>query len=157
MSAAVVERLRQLVSDQLGVDVSKMKSEANIIDDLGADSLDVVELVMAIEETFDIEVSDEEAEVLRTVGDVEAFVVGRVAAGGWGAAVGGACGTGFAAACPLPSTRPKGPIVICCPAKTRARPETGSPSRKVPGERFKSSIHHESGCTIRMACRAVTS
>jgi acyl carrier protein len=57
-----------------------MKSEANIIDDLGADSLDVVELVMAIEETFDIEVSDEEAEVLRTVGDVEAFVVGRVAA-----------------------------------------------------------------------------
>ncbi|HIG68781.1 MAG TPA: acyl carrier protein [Myxococcales bacterium] len=80
MSASVVERLRQLVSDQLGVDVSKMKSEANIIDDLGADSLDVVELVMAIEETFDIEVSDEEAEVLRTVGDVEAFVVGRVAA-----------------------------------------------------------------------------
>jgi acyl carrier protein len=80
MSAAVVERLRQLVSDQLSVDVSKIKSEANIIDDLGADSLDVVELVMAIEETFDIEVSDEEAEVLRTVGDVEAFVVGRVAA-----------------------------------------------------------------------------
>jgi acyl carrier protein len=80
MSAAVVERLRQLVSDQLSVDVSKMKSEAYIIDDLGADSLDVVELVMAIEETFDIEVSDEEAEVLRTVGDVEAFVVGRVAA-----------------------------------------------------------------------------
>ncbi|MBC8340124.1 MAG: acyl carrier protein [Proteobacteria bacterium] len=80
MSAAVVERLRQLVSDQLSVDVSKMKSEANIIDDLGADSLDVVELVMAIEETFDIEVSDEEAEVLRTVGDVEKFVVGRVAA-----------------------------------------------------------------------------
>ena len=80
MSASVVERLRQLVSDQLGVDVSKMKSEANIIDDLCADSLDVVELVMAIEETFDIEVSDEEAEVLRTVGDVEAFVVGRVAA-----------------------------------------------------------------------------
>ncbi|MFB0979112.1 MAG: acyl carrier protein [Myxococcota bacterium] len=80
MSADAVERLRQLVSDQLGVDVSKMKSEANIIDDLGADSLDVVELVMAIEETFDIEVSDEEAEVLRTVGDVEAFVVGRVAA-----------------------------------------------------------------------------
>ncbi len=80
MSADAVERLRQLVSDQLGVDVSKMKSEANIIDDLGADSLDVVELVMALEETFDIEVSDEEAEVLRTVGDVEAFVVGRVAA-----------------------------------------------------------------------------
>ena len=80
MSAAVVERLRQLVSDQLSVDVSKMKSEANIIDDLGADSLGLVELVMAIEETFDIEVSDEEAEVLRTVGDVEAFVVGRVAA-----------------------------------------------------------------------------
>jgi acyl carrier protein len=80
MSAAVVERLRQIVSDQLSVDVSKIKSEANIIDDLGADSLDVVELVMAFEETFDIEVSDEEAEVLRTVGDVEAFVVGRVAA-----------------------------------------------------------------------------
>ena len=79
MSNGLRERLRQLISDQLGVDVSRMKSEAKILDDLGADSLDAVELVMAIEETFDIEVSDEEAESLQSVGDVEAFVMSRVA------------------------------------------------------------------------------
>lgn len=80
MSEGLIERLRRLVSDQLGVDVSDMKSDANILDDLGADSLDVVELVMAIEEAFDIEISDEEAEAMRTVGDVETFVTTRVAA-----------------------------------------------------------------------------
>ena len=79
MSEGLIERLRRLVSDQLGVDVSDMKSDANILDDLGADSLDVVELVMAIEEAFDIEISDEEAEAMRTVGDVETFVTTRVA------------------------------------------------------------------------------
>jgi acyl carrier protein len=80
MNEGLSERLRRLVSDQLGVDVSEMKSDANILDDLGADSLDVVELVMAIEETFDIEISDDEAEDLRTVGDVETFVTARVPA-----------------------------------------------------------------------------
>jgi len=80
MGEGLVERVRQLMSDQLGVDPSEMKSDANILEDLGADSLDVVELVMAIEETFDIEITDEEAELMRTVGDVENYVTNRVAA-----------------------------------------------------------------------------
>ena len=80
MGEGLIERVRRLVSDQLGVDPSEMKPDANILDDLGADSLDVVELVMAIEETFDIEISDEEAESMRTVGDVENYVTTRVAA-----------------------------------------------------------------------------
>ena len=80
MSMGLVERIRDLVSDQLGVDPNEMKSEASILDDLGADSLDVVELVMAIEEAFDLEISDEDAEAMRTVGDVETYVTARVAA-----------------------------------------------------------------------------
>ena len=80
MSDGLVDRVRTLVSDQLGVDPNDMKSEASILDDLGADSLDVVELVMAIEEAFDIEISDEDAEAMRTVGDVESYVSARVAA-----------------------------------------------------------------------------
>ena len=80
MSEGLVERIRTLVSDQLGVDPGEMKPEASILDDLGADSLDIVELVMAIEETFDIEISDEDAEAMRTIRDVENFVSSRVAA-----------------------------------------------------------------------------
>jgi acyl carrier protein len=76
----LVQRVRVLVSDQLGVDPGEMRPEASILDDLGADSLDVVELVMAIEETFDIEIPDEDAEAMRTVGDVEKYVSERVAA-----------------------------------------------------------------------------
>ena len=56
-----------------------MTAEANILDDLGADSLDVVEMVMAIEEEFDIEIADEDAESMRTVGDVESYVAARLA------------------------------------------------------------------------------
>jgi acyl carrier protein len=80
MSDNLVQRVRVLVSDQLGVDPGEMRPEASILDDLGADSLDVVELVMAIEETFDIEIPDEDAEAMRTVGDVEKYVTERVAA-----------------------------------------------------------------------------
>jgi acyl carrier protein len=72
------EKIRGLVSEQLGVDPSEMRPDANILDDLGADSLDVVEMVMAIEEAFDIEIADEDAEAMRTVGDVEAYVAGRL-------------------------------------------------------------------------------
>jgi acyl carrier protein len=68
------------MSDQLGVDPAEMKSESHILEDLGADSLDVVELVMAIEEAFDIEISDEDAEAMLTVGDIEKYVTTRVAA-----------------------------------------------------------------------------
>jgi acyl carrier protein len=80
MSEGLIDRVRSLVSDQLGVDPKEMTREASILDDLGADSLDVVELVMAIEEAFDIEISDEDAESMRTVGDVETYVSSRVAA-----------------------------------------------------------------------------
>ena len=73
------DRLRSLMAEQLGVEPAEMKSDANILEVLGADSLDVVELVMAIEEAFDIEIGDEDAEAIRTVGDVEAYVLKRLA------------------------------------------------------------------------------
>ena len=76
---ALSARIRDLVAEQLGVDSKEMTPEANILDDLGADSLDVVEMVMAIEEEFDIEIADEDAEGMRTVGDVESYVAGRIA------------------------------------------------------------------------------
>ncbi len=72
------ERLRGLMAEQLGVEPSEMKPDANILEDLGADSLDVVEMVMAIEEAFDIEIDDEAAEAMRTVADVEAYVAKRL-------------------------------------------------------------------------------
>lgn len=80
MSGSLAQQIRELVSEQLGVDPAVLNSDANILEDLGADSLDVVELVMAIEEAFDIEIPDEDAEAMRTVGDVEKYVAERVAA-----------------------------------------------------------------------------
>jgi len=80
VSDALKEQIRGLVSEQLGVDPAELTSESNILEDLGADSLDVVELVMAIEEAFDIEVPDEDAETMRTLGDVERYVSSRIAA-----------------------------------------------------------------------------
>ncbi len=77
-SAPVQERVRGLMSEQLGVELGEMRPDADILEDLGADSLDVVEMVMAIEEAFDIEIADEDAEAMRTVGDVEAYVVKRL-------------------------------------------------------------------------------
>jgi acyl carrier protein len=76
---ALSERIRGLVAEQLGVEPKEMTPEANILDDLGADSLDVVEMVMAIEEEFDIEIADEDAEGMRTVGDVESYIAQRIA------------------------------------------------------------------------------
>jgi len=76
----LADQVRSLIAEQLGVDSAEMTPEANILDDLGADSLDVVELVMALEETFDIEISDDDAEGIRTIGDVESYVVKRLAA-----------------------------------------------------------------------------
>jgi len=80
VSDSVTERVRALVCDQLGVAPKDLADDANILDDLGADSLDVVELVMSIEEAFEIEIADEEAESLKTLGDVERFVTSRIAA-----------------------------------------------------------------------------
>ncbi|MCI0690590.1 MAG: acyl carrier protein [bacterium] len=66
--AALEEKVKQIIVDQLGVDANEVTPEANFIEDLGADSLDTVELVMAFEEEFDIEIPDEDAEKMMTVG-----------------------------------------------------------------------------------------
>lgn len=71
-------RIRSIVSDQLGVSADEIKADSNIADDLGADSLDVVELVMQLEDEFDIEVPDEDAQAIQTVGDVERYVAAHV-------------------------------------------------------------------------------
>ena len=78
MSDSLEQKIRSLVAEQLGVELGEIKPDANILDDLGADSLDVVEMVMALEEHFDIEVPDEDVEELRTVADVERYVVNAV-------------------------------------------------------------------------------
>ena len=72
-------RIRSIVADQLGVDRGEVTPDASILDDLGADSLDVVELVMAIEDEFDIEVPDEDVERMRTIGDMERYVTEHAA------------------------------------------------------------------------------
>ena len=64
------ERIKEIIVEQLGVDADEITSDASFIDDLGADSLDTVELVMAFEDAFDIEIPDEDAEKIRTVRDV---------------------------------------------------------------------------------------
>ena len=64
------DRIKDIIVEQLGVDKDQITSNASFIDDLGADSLDTVELVMAFEEEFDIEIPDEDAEKIRTVKDV---------------------------------------------------------------------------------------
>jgi acyl carrier protein len=67
-------KVKNIIVEQLGVDSDRVKAEASFIDDLGADSLDIVELVMAMEEEFDLEIPDEAAEKLRTVGDVTKYL-----------------------------------------------------------------------------------
>lgn len=71
---SVNPKVKEIIVEQLGVDPEKVKPEASFIDDLGADSLDIVELVMAMEEEFDIEIPDEEAEKLKTVNDVASYL-----------------------------------------------------------------------------------
>jgi len=79
MGSELEGRIRTLVADQLGVDVAEVTRDASILDDLGADSLDVVELVMSLEDEFDIEVPDEEVEAMRTIGDIQKYVIANVA------------------------------------------------------------------------------
>jgi acyl carrier protein len=69
MSANIEERVKDIIVEELGVERDKLTPEASFMEDLGADSLDTVELVMAFEKEFDIDIPDEEAEKLRTVGD----------------------------------------------------------------------------------------
>jgi acyl carrier protein len=78
MGNELAGRVRSLVADQLGVEISEVIPGASILDDLGADSLDVVELVMSLEDAFDIEVPDEEVEGMRTIGDIEKYVISHV-------------------------------------------------------------------------------
>ncbi len=70
----VEQRVKDIIVEQLGVDPERVTPEASFIDDLGADSLDIVELVMAMEECFNIEIPDEDAEKLRTVADVQTYL-----------------------------------------------------------------------------------
>ena len=70
----VSSKVKKMVADHLGVEETKVTEEANFIDDLGADSLDTVELVMAFEEEFGSEISDSEAEKILTVGDAVKFI-----------------------------------------------------------------------------------
>ncbi len=72
--ASINERIKQIVAEQLGVDEDQVTNEASFMDDLGADSLDTVELVMALEEEFDIEISDEDAEKIQTVQDAIDYI-----------------------------------------------------------------------------------
>jgi acyl carrier protein len=68
------EKVRDVIVEKLGVDASKISAEASFIDDLGADSLDTVELIMQFEEVFDIEIPDEDAETITTVGKAVDYV-----------------------------------------------------------------------------------
>ena len=69
MSEDIGSKVKKIVADHLGIDEAKVTEESSFIDDLGADSLDTVELVMAFEEAFDVEIPDEKAEKILTVGD----------------------------------------------------------------------------------------
>ena len=79
MSDSLEQKVRSIVAEQLGVDLAEVQPGASILDDLGADSLDVVEMVMSLEESFDIEVPDEDVEGLRTVADVERYITRAIA------------------------------------------------------------------------------
>ena len=72
--ASVDEKVKHIIVEQLGVDEEEVKAEASFVDDLGADSLDVVELVMALEEEFGLEISDEDAEKLSTVQEAVTYI-----------------------------------------------------------------------------------
>ncbi|HEU5361290.1 MAG TPA: acyl carrier protein [Candidatus Deferrimicrobiaceae bacterium] len=71
---SVEKKVKEIVAEQLGRDVNEVTNEASFIDDLGADSLDIVELVMAMEDEFGIEIPDEEAEKIKTVKDVIEYI-----------------------------------------------------------------------------------
>jgi len=79
MTKDISNKVKKMVADHLGVEESKVVEEANFIDDLGADSLDTVELVMAFEEEFGSEISDSEAEKILTVGDAIKFIESKAA------------------------------------------------------------------------------
>ena len=79
--AATDEKVKQIIVEQLGVDEGEVTANASFVDDLGADSLDRVELVMAFEEAFDIEIPDEDAEKINTVQDAVTYIGAHAKAG----------------------------------------------------------------------------
>lgn len=72
--AEIIEKIRKIIAEQLGVKIEEIKNESSFVDDLGADSLDTVELVMALEEEFGIEIPDEDAEKMVTVSDAIKYI-----------------------------------------------------------------------------------
>jgi len=74
----VFEKVREIISEKLNVDPDEIKLESSIVDDLGADSIDLIELIMNLEEEYGISISDEEAVKLKTVGDVVYFINSQV-------------------------------------------------------------------------------
>lgn len=77
MSTEILDRVKNIIVDRLGVKEEEIKLESSFKEDLGADSLDVVELVMELEDEFDMEISDEDAEKINTVGDVVTYITSR--------------------------------------------------------------------------------
>lgn len=78
MAITIEARVKEIITEQLGVDEKEVTIDASFIDDLGADSLDTVELVMALEEEFDIEIPDEDAEKIVSVSDAVNYIKGKV-------------------------------------------------------------------------------
>ena len=76
---ALMDDIKDVIVDKLGVEADKIKPEARFIEDLGADSLDTVELIMGLEDKFGLEISDEDAEKIRTVGDAVKFIESKQA------------------------------------------------------------------------------
>ena len=74
MSDTVADRVMEIIIDELGVEADKVTADASFVDDLGADSLDTVELIMSFEEEFEIDIPDEDAEQMRTVGDAIDYI-----------------------------------------------------------------------------------
>ena len=74
---SVAEKVKQIIVEQLGVDENQVDPSASFVDDLGADSLDIVELVMAFEEAFDLDIPDEDAEKIKTVKDAVDYIASK--------------------------------------------------------------------------------
>lgn len=74
----VFDKIKKIIADQLGIEPDEITLESSFIDDLGADSLDIVELIMALEEEFDIEIPDEDAEKVTCVGDVVEYIKAHI-------------------------------------------------------------------------------
>jgi len=74
------EKVKKIIVEQLSVDAASVTPEASFVDDLGADSLDIVELVMTMEEEFDLEIPDEDAEKIKSVSDVASYIKSKVQA-----------------------------------------------------------------------------